>query len=439
MQLKIKDNREVSKEYFKQIDNVTKKIADKTLEQLEKEGIFVFPEIVKDAEDITRQQIILKSVNDCYLSSNVMGFLGYGNERLVIESRFSSGGQDYFTQYMLERVLGLPNFIELNTDSNRDIKLYNLLVVLFPYFLKTAMRKGVYKRYIKNKYNDLNVKGTINVARHISKNTPFIGNIACDQREFSYDNYLMELVRHTIEFIKRKSYGDKVLGKIKSEVKKVVEETANYKYYDRRKIVIENKNNPIRHAYYREYRALQRLCIMILQNQKHQIGSGIQQTHGILFDGAWLWEEYVNSLISNLFYHPMNKGGKGAQRLFSGNKGLIYPDFISKDKEDRVIADAKYKPVSNIGNKDYLQVLAYMFRFDAQKGLYIYPEQSDSDNIILHMNQGLTYENNVKIRDNILVIKCGLKIPKYSKDYDQFVEQMKQAEKDFRFNILAYS
>lgn len=96
------------------------------------------------------------------------------------------------------------------------------------------------------------------------------------------------------------------------------------------------------------------LCLLILRHQKHQIGSGSKQIYGILFDGAWLWEEYVNSLIEDIFYHPLNKGGKGAQRLFEGNTGLIYPDFISRDNEARIIADAKYKPIENIGNRDYL-------------------------------------------------------------------------------------
>ena len=202
---------------------------------------------------------------------------------------------------------------------------------------------------------------------------------------------------------------------------------------------MENKKNPIRHAYYHEYRALQRLCIMILQHDKHQIGSGNQQVHGILFDGAWLWEEYIHSLIGDLFYHPMNKEGKGAQRLFStlqeGKIGLIYPDFINKDTNNRIIADAKYKPINNIGNKDYLQVLAYMFRFDANQGLYLYPEKNNLDNLTLMMNSGSTYESNVLKRDNISVMKCGLQIPTDINSYDDFVEKMKLSETNF-LNIL---
>lgn len=430
--LKIKDNNLNKKDDFAKIRTVTGKIADKTLEQLEREGVFVFPEIIKDAEDITRDQMILQSVNDSYRSGNVMGFLGCGDERLIIESRFCGDKEDYFFQYLLNRVLEFPNIVDLNADADQNNRLFNFLLFLFPYYLKTAMRKGLFKNYIRHRYNDGNVKGTIDVARHVTKNTPFIGKIAYSQREFSYDNYLMELIRHTIEYIKRKPYGNNLLTKVKDEVKSVVEATPDYETYDRQRIIDSNKKNPVRHAYFREYLALQRLCILILQHQKHQIGSGSRQIYGILFDGAWLWEEYINSLINDIFYHPMNKGGKGAQRLFGGNVGLIYPDFISRDKEARIIADAKYKPIDNIGNKDYLQVLAYMFRFDAKRGYYLYPEAEGTDDLQLWMNKGSTYEEDVRPRSDASITKHGLKIPADAENYESFLMRMKNSESEFK-------
>ena len=429
--LKIKDNSQVKKESFSQIKNLTGKIADKTLEQLEREGIFVFPEIIRDAEDITQDQMILQSVNDTYRTSNVMGFLGCGDERLIIESRFCGEGEDFFFQYLMDKVLDCPNIVDSEVDADHSNQLFNLLLFLFPQYLTTAMRKGLFKQYIRRRYNDGNVKGTIDVARHIEQNTPFVGDVAYSQREFSYDNSLIELIRHTVEFIKRKPYGNKLLAKVKDEVKLVIEATPGYEPYDRQKIIEKNKKNPVRHAYYREYLALQRLCLLILRHQKHQIGTGARQIYGILFDGAWLWEEYINLLIGDVFYHPMNKGGKGAQRLFEGNIGLIYPDFISRSSEQRMIADAKYKPLDNIGNRDYLQVLAYMFRFDAKTGYYFYPEADGSDDLKLRMNRGSTYEENVSPREDISITKHGLKIPTDSLDYPSFVVRMKETEREF--------
>lgn len=436
--MKIKDNSQYKKDLFSDIKTITDKIADITLKQLESEGVFVFPELVKDAEDITKNDMIIQSVNDTYRSSNVMGFIGCGEERLIISSRFSSGAEDFFFEYLLHKVLDVPNIVNLFSDTDRDDKLFNFLLFLFPYYLKTAMRKGLYKRYVHRRYNNSDVKGAIDIARHIKKNTPFIGNIAYNQNEFSYDNGLTELVRHTIEFIKRKPYGNNLLGKVKDEVRLVVEATEEYKFCDRQKIILQNKKNPIRHAYFREYSALQRLCIFILGHEKHQIGTGSKQIYGILFDGSWLWEEYVNSLIGDKFYHPMNKGGKGAQRLFDGGVGLIYPDFISRNANRRIIADAKYKPINNIGNRDYLQILAYMFRFDAKNGYYLYPETEGSEALQLWMNSGSTYEADVAPRNDISITKHGLKIPMDASCYNEFVNKIEIFEREFKSTLQLY-
>lgn len=430
-QLKIKDNQYKQKEDFFEVMSVVDKVADKTLDQLEREGVFVFPETIKDTAGISNSQMILQSYNNMYCSGNVMGFIGSGDESIVIESRFSTGENDYLFQYLLEKVMNFPNFINLEIIANSEDKIFNLLIFLFPHYIKKALRKGAFKTYIKNEYNDGNVKGIIDIAGHIRKNIPFVGNVAYNRREYSFDNYLMELIRHTIEFIKRQSYGYKLLNYAKDEVKLVVDSTPKYNFSDRRTIIEANKKNIIRHAYYHEYRDLQRLCLLILQNQKHRFGFGNRSIYGILFDGAWLWEEYVNSLLSDKYYHPMNKGRIGAQRLFAGGIGLIYPDFIGRDPTNRIIADAKYKPMDNIGNKDYLQVLAYMFRFDAKKGYYLYPDSEKSGDLCLKMNSGSTYENNVSAREDILIIKHGLRIPNDCSNYQDFVEQIKISEKDF--------
>jgi len=173
---------------------------------------------------------------------------------------------------------------------------------------------------------------------------------------------------------------------------------------------------------------------MILKNQEHNIGWGSRQIYGILFDGAWLWEEYVNKLIGDDFYHPKNKEKNGAQYLFSDGIGLIFPDFISQCKEPRIIADAKYKPSYNISGKDYLQILAYMFRFDAKTGLYLYPQSESESNTTLLMNSGTTFDL-VERRDDVRVIKVGFKIPEKSESYSMFCSTMKDHEEQFKLDM----
>ena len=439
--VKIKDNSKIEKEQISNAKNIIEKVKDKTIDQLNSEGIFIFPEVLENIEDLSEEQMVISTINDKYHSTNVMGFLGYKDERLIIESRFSKDNkEDYFFQYLLFKVLDIPNIVDFKTDYDKEDKLFNYLLFLFPYYLKNALRKGLFKKYIYHKYNDDNIKGTIDIARHIKNNTPFLGKIAYNKREFSYDNNLMELIRHTIEFIKTKSFGNNILLKVKDEVNTIIYVTPGYKLFDRQKIIEENVKHTIHHAYYREYLLLQRLCILILKNQRHIIGTGSKQIYGILFDGAWLWEEYVNILINknnDKFYHPKNKSKEKHQWLFTTDDsipvGKIYPDFISKDK--RIIADAKYKPIDNIKGHDYFQVLAYMFRFDSKTGFYLYPEANTNEDKCLFLNSGF-YEKNVKKRDDIKVIKHGLKIPENASNYTEFVEKIKENEKEFAEEIL---
>ena len=117
------------------------------------------------------------------------------------------------------------------------------------------MRKGVFKEYIRCQYNDDNVRGIVDIARHIKMNVPFTGNIAYTQRELLYDNYLTELVRHTIEFIKGKPYGNKLLAGVKCEVKLIVEATTKYERYDRQRII--------------ELNSKKRLCEHIFKSSAH--------------------------------------------------------------------------------------------------------------------------------------------------------------------------
>lgn len=437
------NNLNIPEETFATIPNLREKLSNKTLGELEKEGVFVFPEGAKDTEDLSNSQLILQKINNNYLTGNIIGFLGLGKERLIISSRFSKDGTentDFFLQYLLSRVVNLPNLFTLETNTNRENQILDILDFLFPRYLKQAIRKGVFKTYIRNEYNDCNIKGTIDIARHIKKNTPFVGNIAYNQREYSYDNDVTELIRHTVEFIKRKPYGNRLLGTIKDEVNMLVEATPKFRPHDLRKVLIANKKVIIRHAYFSEYRELQRLCIMILQSEKQELGFGTNQMYGVLFDGAWLWEEYINLIVNGdkeRFYHPKNKAHEGHQWLFSGDNGYpigkIYPDFIGK--YTTVIADAKYKPVGNIGNADYFQVLAYMYRFDAKIGCYFYPEKDENvEHKKLMLYQGIGSAKTVRTEE-VTLTKLAFKVPQNISNYEEFEKAMHNAERAFISNL----
>ena len=171
------------------------------------------------------------------------------------------------------------------------------------------MRQGTYREYQIRRYNDANIKGRIDVARHIRQNSPFTGNVAYSTREYVSDNHVTQLIRHAIEYIKQHPMGGDILNsddKIKEAVSIINASTPTYNRMERQKIISQNLR-PLSHPYYFAYRDLQRLCMRMLRHEEMKYGADDNQIHGILFDGAWLWEEYLNTFLSDYLVHPRKR------------------------------------------------------------------------------------------------------------------------------------
>lgn len=431
--MRITDNQHrIAKEDFvAEYPKLSQALLDRTLDNLcKEENIFIFPNDLKNSPDLEKDQKIFETVNQKIKTGNVIGFLGYGQERLTISSRFSDESNDHFLHYLLQKVLNI-NLTSLDVGLSPEDKLYQLLIYLFPKYLQAAIRKGFYKEYQRFSHNDSHVKGVIDVRNHLKKNLPFTGNIAYTTREFTYDNPLMQLIRHTIEYIKnKKSIGQGVLDNLltsRENVAEIVRVTPSYKLADRAKIIRVNQSKPIRHAYFHEYRKLQELCLMILNQEKHGLGYQDQKIHGILFDVAWLWEEYVHTLLPKDFIHPRNKDKTDGISVFSSQERKVYPDFYHQ--ELKIVLDAKYKKLEltekGINREDLFQLISYSYILKAEKA-------------------GLVFPSKDKVVDNeigklagygALLKKWSIQIPQESSSYSEFCEMMENSEEIFKRNI----
>lgn len=433
IKMRITDNHhEIAKEDFvAEYPKLNKLLLDRTLGNLSQEdSIFVFPNDLQYSPDLDKKQKILETVNQEIKTGNVIGFLGYGQERLTISSRFSIKGDDYFLHYLLQKVLHI-NLTSLDVALSREDKLYQLLMYLFPKYLQAALRKGLYKEYQRFSHNNSHVKGVIDVRNHLKKNLPFTGNIAYTTREFTYDNPLMQLIRHTIEYIKnQKSIGQGVLDSLltsRENVAEIVRVTPSYKLADRAKIIRVNQSKPIRHAYFHEYRKLQELCLMILNQEKHGLGYQDQKIHGILFDVAWLWEEYVHTLLPKDFIHPRNKDKTDGISVFSSRERKVFPDFYQE--ELKIVLDAKYKKLEltekGINREDLFQLISYSYILKAEKAGLVFPSE---DKVI---------DNEIgKLAGyGALLKKWSIQIPQNSSSYREFCEMMENSEEIFKRNI----
>lgn len=407
-------------------------IADKTIAELcrENENLLIFPFSIETSDDRIGESSVMNILNTDdpdkvrISTGNVMGFIGVGNLQIKIKSRFDTGRDDFLLHYMLQKVLSFNLFDLSHNNEQEDV--FDFIMFMFPYFLKSALRQGVYREYQNYRHNDANLKGTIDIGRHIARNIPFVGNIAYSTREYSHDNNMTELIRHTIEFMKTKKYGQSVLNIDKETVENVntiIEHTPLYSKNDRSSIMSKNLRMKI-HPYYTEYRPLQTLCMQILRMEEVKYGESDDEICGILFDVAWLWEEYVNTILSDIgFIHPENKLHKGGIYLFDDHSGVRYPDFY----KDNFVLDAKYKrlgsydKVSKVDRDDVHQVIAYINALHATRGGFVAP---------LEKKQAKVPTSRLKDSTSTLSI-FGIEISKTASSYADFCEKMKGMEKAF--------
>lgn len=403
------------------------KIANRNINNLltTNEDLLVFPQSLNKYGDEIGKQSIFTLQESQLTTGNIMGFIGVNNSELTIKSRFAQDDNDYFLHYMLQKVFAI-NLFDLKHSTNYE-SVFDFLLYIFPYYLKKALRQGLFKAYQKFAHNDANVRGAIDVSRHIKQNVPFVGKVAYRTREYSYDNRITQLVRHTIEYIHKHPIGQGVLSndsETQNYVRQIRQATPSY---HRRQLasVIHANTKPLVHPYFSDYTALQKICLQILRHENLKYGKEPDKIYGLLFDGAWLWEEYLNTILQKIgFRHPQNNRRIDPIYLFQNSKSYKrYPDFL----KDNFVLDAKYKRFYDIKNEthkkinrdDMHQIISYMYVEKAEKGGFIFPKESEqTDSEIAGELRGYGGE----------VWLYGLYIPKNAKNYRDFYKKIQKNE-----------
>lgn len=261
-------------------------VANRTLSELSEEcgnNLLIYPYSFEKCEDKIGNQPLMssqanwkgKQCTKVHLTTgNLVGFIGVNGHSVSIQSRFvQHTGEDFFLYYMLQKVLYL-NLFRMPHATN-DGAVFDFLLYLFPKFLHEALAQGIYKEYQRNTYNDANVRGVIDISRQIKCNLPFNGRIAYRTREFSQDNQVTELIRHTLEYICTTRFGKALLEsdtQTRDNVSQIRTATPNYHRQDRENVIRHNLKI-VPHPYFTRYAPLQKLCLRILRHEKSNTGN----------------------------------------------------------------------------------------------------------------------------------------------------------------------
>lgn len=425
-------------------------IAGRTLSQLESDGLFVFPGVKKSElspEDKAAKEYELGHHDDPHIltlsasergyqlhTNNLVGFVGCNDVEVTISSRFTGDhGPDFFLHYLMQKALRLTA-IELPRSLSPKEQILRLLPLLFPAYLMRAFSQGIFKQYLRFEHNDSRPKGTIDLARHVRFNLPFVGKIAYSTREFSCDNPVTELIRHTYEVLKQQPLMRSMLSQnpaVVTAIKQLTQATPNYRPQDRRAIINANVR-PCHHPLFTAYRPLQQLCLLLLRNEGG-INFAPQQNKvfGVLFDISYLWEEYLATLPEfQDLVHPKNNDPDPSTKLYLAKPNALryYPDFylkrepFSKDEPcASLVVDAKYKNYAkrSLQRPDVYQLMGYMYALKAQHSVMISPVQQD-DLANNHYYQLKGYGGSIRV--------AYLPIPQAASSYEDFSAAMQRSE-----------
>jgi len=436
-----------------ELENV-KRIAGQKIQNLtssDNSDVWLFPKPGKRHGDYIEQDVVFTLADKRITTGNIMGFIGYDKTEITIHSRFAPKYEkDYLMQYLLQKVFAV-NIFDLKHSSDTENAL-DLAVLLFPYFLQKALSQGLYREYQRIEYNNDRVKGTIDFSRHIKSNFPFQdGKVSYATQEYRYDNPITQLIRHTIEHIKSRQHSSFILfssPEIKSLVNTIINATPSYNRSARLKVLSQNLRPRI-HPFYSEYLPLQRICIQILRNDRISYGKDSNRIHGVLFDGAWLWEQYLQLTLKSLgFKHPDNKKGTDAIHVFSDRGG--YPRFPDYVLDDIIMADAKYKRLLNasdngpkgaIPRDDLNQMITYLHLTRSNIGLFLCPYE-EIDNTLFENTSGFSqFASSIRYRVGTIkgyggeIHIIGVKIPQTCNDFDAFYAKMTESEHAL-FNLM---
>lgn len=395
-----------------------KKYSGNTLAELREKSngnLITLGRVKKEENDDPAFFTLTGSGNEYALhTSNLMGVLRLRDPengtsvQIEVHSRFDKGNNQQFLNYLLSKVFRV-DFIGSAAKGNEQ--LWDILsAILFIQKLKAAVPVGLYKEYKRFEENDLNFRGRLDLARHLRQNYPLQDKIAYSYRAITFDNPLNHLLRSAVDVIQRKYpellYSDNEIKNFVSALKNATPTWTKACNRDllRSPVCRESLRHPFFAEFYEEPRSLAK---MILEGEGYSIydTASKDEVSGVIFDGAWLWEEYIATILTPLgFVHADPDTESGGLALGIGEWRNVYPDFYNKDK--KIVLDTKYKRDTE-KREDIYQVLSYaLITGSTHCGLIFPPAEKKGDND--------KTENN-EIPPRTIDVKNGYKTPKVIK------------------------
>ncbi len=322
---------------------------------------------------------------------------------VTFDSRFDKNNS-FFLLHVFEVAFGIKGMVydDMKVDGKREYAWDYMLMLLFLKQAHDAFKNSVYKEYREFDHNDSNIKGRIDIARHIKENMLNNGKVAYSTREYTPDNYVNILILKAFDRLQKKYRSaisnyikeDDVIGKGFNTLK--VEISSYQDLSD--DLILKKTNRKIVKNVFIKYEDLRQTAVFILK--RYGVNGFVQnsnRSNGILIDMPGLWEQYLHKM---LFYKMDEKSEKEYRQdpyhiLFEETDGIpgkpmrdVKPDYLINYQGRKYVFDAKYKLYWSNALKndewdksrdDVFQVMSYMYLFGCKYGGIVFPYDGDDN------------------------------------------------------------
>lgn len=284
----------------------------------------------------------------------------------------NSGDTNVWRNVLID-MLRATKKLRVNQVGQADVNKQNihLLDIYFDWFLREVellTRQGLIKKYYKETKNVTALKGKLEFAGHISKNSIHKERFYTTHQIYDKNHQIHQILDQALLIIEQLSKGSYLYHKCKRVQLDFPEVSAikcTSNTFD--KLKLNRKSQP--------YEKALEIARLIILNYAPNISSGSERMLALLFDMNSLWEEFILVQLKKACLNTPYRAEGQVSKRFWGNMSLRPDILITQDHETKIVIDTKWKQIE--GNKpstnDLRQMYVYNDHWASKFSILLYP------------------------------------------------------------------
>lgn len=249
----------------------------------------------------------------------------------------------------------------------------NLLEIYFEHYLievDALIRQGLIKKYRNETKNTKALKGKLEFAGHVQKNSIHKERFFTTHQVYDKDHKLHQVLYKALLIVDHLTKGTRLYDVTKRVALSFPEVT-------NQNISIQQLENLKLNRKTQGYSYALELARLIILNYSPDISGGKEKMLSLLFDMNELWETYIVKQLEKTCIGSDIKVSSQESRSFWGYNSLR-PDIVLRKGKQTYIIDTKWKIPKNktASVEDLRQMYAYCRFWDVEKAMLLYPGET---------------------------------------------------------------